>query len=159
MYTVDTCPHYGCGDCKYFRVDANRNENLCKRIDHKKIKFAIPWFKSYDCGQNFHIPCNEFEPKYMQYADAKEWDGFDNFWEMYVKTWLPYQDENKLIWFCMNNNTNIEYGVPMKAFIEGHMMSDNVLLAIKRRYYKRTKDSFGYKLITEDIDGVEINGE
>lgn len=159
MYTVDTCPHYGCGDCKYFRIDADRNESLCKRIDHKKVKFAIPWFKSYDCGQNFHIPCNDFEPKYMHYADAKSWDGFDNFWETYVKAWLPYQDENKLIWFCINNDTNIEYGLPMKVFIQGNMISDNTLLATKKRYYKRTKEGFGYKLITEDINGVEINGE
>lgn len=159
MYTVDTCPHYGCGDCKYFRVDADRNESLCKRIDHKKVKFAIPWFKSYDCGQHFHLPCNDFEPKHMEYADAKEWSGFDNFWNAYKEAWLPYKNEHKLTWFCLNDNKNVRYGVPIKSFVEGTMIQNNKLMAVKKAYYKRVKDFIGYELLYEDIkDGVDLNG-
>ena len=43
----------GCGECKYFNVKASLPgvESTCKRLDHKMVKFAGPWFKSYDCGQ------------------------------------------------------------------------------------------------------------
>ena len=36
------------------------------------------------------------------------------------------------------------------------MIQDNKLMAEKKRYYKKTKEGFGYKLIYEDVDGVEI---
>lgn len=34
----------------------------------------------------------------------------------------------------------------------------NKMCAIKKQYYKRTNTDIGYKLITEDIKGVNING-
>ena len=131
MYTVDTCPHYGCKDCKFFRVDADRNESLCKRIDHKTIKFAVPWFKSYDCGQYFHLPCADFIPKHIEYADAKEWTNFEDFWDVYVKAWLPYQNEDILVWFCLNDDNSVRYGVPLDRFKDNTMIKDNILMAIK----------------------------
>lgn len=156
MYTVDNCPHYGCGNCKYFKVDADRSESLCKRLDHKSVKFAVPWFKSYDCGQSYHLPCDDFEPKHMDYVDAKEWTGFADFWQAYVQAWLPYQNEDILLWFTLHGDTMVEYGVPLKMFLDGSMIQGNTLMAKKKRYYKRTKEGFGYKLIYEEIDGIEI---
>ena len=170
MYTVDNCPHFGCGDCVYFRVDADRvnadqininQENiLCKRIDHKKVKFAISWFKSYDCGQSFHLPCADFIPKHLDYADAKEWSGFEDFWKVYVKAWLPYENEDILLWFCLNDDTQVRYGVPLKKFLDGTMIQDGILMAIKKQYYKRQhKNDIGYTIINEEINGVQIDGE
>lgn len=157
MYTVNNCPHYGCGDCVYFKVDADRAESLCKRINHKKIKFAVPWFKSYDCGQSFHLPCNAFMPKYMERADAKDWTNFEDFWRAYVKAWLPYQNEDILVWFCINDDITVRYGVPLKSFLDGTMIKDNKLMAIKKQYFKRTnRNEIGYTIINEDIQSVEL---
>lgn len=58
----DTCYHVGCGDCEFFRVNADREESRCKRIDHKRIRFYVPWFKSYDCGQRSAVMCADFKP-------------------------------------------------------------------------------------------------
>ena len=30
-----------CGQCKWFKVGADRTPSTCKRIDHKHIKFAF----------------------------------------------------------------------------------------------------------------------
>ena len=34
MYTIEDCPHFMCQDCKYFKINADKEESLCKRIGH-----------------------------------------------------------------------------------------------------------------------------
>lgn len=153
MYTVDTCPHVGCKDCAYFKVNADLNgiESICKRIDHKKVKFAIPRFKSYDCGC-FHIPCGDFIPKHPEHADFKDWTNFNDFWKVYVETWLPYGNENITVAFTINGDTSVRYHVPLSKFIDGTMIIDGVLQAIEKTYY-----AHHYNIVHEKIDGVVIN--
>lgn len=164
MYTIDNCPHFGCGDCLYFDVNAERDNvvSICKRIDHKNVKFAEPYFKSYDCGQHYHIPCGDFIPKHLDYADAKEWTNFNDFWNAYVKAWLPYENENITIPFTINDNTDVRYHVPLKRFIDGTMIMDGFLQATEKTYMKRTVIDLGVQLYTvvhEEINGVKIGGE
>lgn len=162
MYTVDTCPHVGCGDCAYFKVNADLDgvESTCKRIDHKKVKFAIPWFKCYDCGMNsLHIPCGDFIPAHPEYADFREWTNFSDFWKVYVETWLPYKNENITLPFTINGDTSVRYHVPLSKFIDGTMIVDGVLQAVEKTYCKRDKVECGvqlYKIIHKKIDGVLI---
>ena len=161
MYTIDNCPHFGCKDCLYFNVNADREnvKSTCKRIDHKIIKFYTPHFKSYDCGQFSHIPCGDFIPKDLNRADCSGWTNFNDFWNVYVETWLPYRDENTTIPFIINGNRDVVYHVPLKRFIDGTMIENGVLQAIEKTYTKRTKIDFGvqlYTIVHEKINGVKL---
>lgn len=161
MYTVDTCPHVTCKDCLFYNIkaDLESEKSICKRIDHKMVKFADPWFACYTCGQ-YHIPCCDFIPKHPEYEDFKEWTGFADFWPVFVKAWLPYEDENITVPFILNGNKEIRYHVPLCRFIDGTMLRGGILHAIEKTYYKRGAVEHGvqlYDLIHEKINGVKIN--
>lgn len=142
--------NYRCRDCRFHR------EN-CKRIDHKTVKFAVPWFKSYDC--DFGTVCSDFLPKeYMKYA-CEHWTEFDEYWGVLVDQWLPYKNTNILVYFTLHDDTSIRYGVPLLDYVYGNMIEDGVLKAVEKMYYKQSRNSpIGYKLIREPIQGVCING-
>ena len=86
MYTIEDCPHFMCQDCKYFKINADREESLCKRIDHKKVKFYKSPFSSYHCGEH-HIICHDFEPKHPEYADFQNWNGIDDYLNTFIESW------------------------------------------------------------------------
>lgn len=137
------CENYSCGDCKYFRINADRNESLCKRIDHKKIKFYMPWFASYDCGQTMHIVCSDFEPVEWHMYACKTWTCFEDYWRQYKETWLPYGDIGTTLGFM--------------DFINGTMVKNGVLKAVERMYFKHNVNcTTNYELIHEKINGVKI---
>ena len=50
----------------------------------------------------------------------------------------------------------MRYGVRLMDFVNGTMMDGDVLKAVEKTYYKQTREGFGYKLIRETIDGVNI---
>lgn len=144
MYTVDTCPHLGCKDCLYNGVN-------CKRIGGVNVEFARPWFASQPSG--FHVPCNSFEPKHPEYADLKEWTNYDDFFKVYEEAWLVNKREFP---FTINGDKSVRYYVPFEKFIDGSMIVDGKLMATYKQYYKQTREGFGYKLVTEEINGVEL---
>ena len=142
-YNIDDCPHFGCGDCKYFRK--------CKRVDGNSLQFAKQWFL---CETSWtHIPCKDFEHAHPEYADMKKWTNFEDFWNAYKKAWLPYEDESIEIPFVVNGEKSVRYYVPLKKFLDGTMIKNGKLLATKKKYYKQTREGFGYKLITEEVVG------
>lgn len=132
------------GQCKHFNVRANLPgvQSTCKRLDHKHVKFAVPWFKSYDCGQTASHVCKEFEP-----ADTQVW--LKNYWN---PSYLYYYAPEGVVWLTLDDDTSIRYGVPAKDFYEGTFMNnDGSLKWIKKQYYKRSRKSpIGYELVTED---------
>lgn len=146
--------NYHCGNCKYFRVDADRNESLCKRIDHKSVKFHTPWFKSYDCNQHNGIICSDFIPASWYINAVKEWNGFEEYWENYVEQWLPYKKTDTTVSFIINGDRSVSYQVKLLDFIYNTMFDEyGYLKAVSKRYYKRDKtSSIGYRLITEKVD-------
>ena len=151
--------NYHCGNCKYFNVKADLDgvESICKRIDHKKVKFAVPWFKSYDCHQSSGIVCSDFKPaSWCKYA-CKIWRGFEHYWKGYVDQWLPYKDIETTVGFTLNGNTEVRYKVKLMDFVNGTMFDGNKLKAIEKEYYNiDRKDVLGYRLVREKIDGVNI---
>lgn len=157
MYQHDV-PNLHCGNCKFFKVDADRNESSCKRIDHKTIQFGRPWFKSYDCHQHTGTICSDFLPANWCISIKNEWKGFDYFWPNYVQQWLPYGNIEMLIPFFANGDTDNKYMVPLMEFVNGTMLDGNKLKAVQKVYYKRDNDpnGYGYKLVKEPIDGVCI---
>ena len=146
-YNIDDCPHFGCGDCKYFRK--------CKRVDGNSLQFAKQWFL---CETSWtHIPCKDFEHAHPEYADMKKWTNFEDIWNAYKKAWLPYEDESIEIPFVVNGEKSVRYYVPLKKFLDGTMIKNGKLLATKKKYYKKTREGFGYKLTAEEIfEGIDL---
>lgn len=144
MYTVDDCPHIGCKDCLF-------NGENCKRIGGTNLEFVRPWFASQPSG--FHIPCNSFVPKHPEYADMKEWTNYDDFLPVYMEAWWSGR---KRCGFMINGDRSVWYFVPLEKFIDGTMIQDGKLMATHKEYYKRTREGFGYKLVSEEIDGVML---
>lgn len=150
--------NYHCGSCKYFKVNADREESTCKRIDHKKIQFTIPWFKSYDCGQFSGVVCSDFIPADWHIDAVKNWTTFEEYWDNFVEQWLPYCDMDTLYYFTINGDKDMRYGIPLRDYVYGTMWEGNKFKAVEKVYYKKDKDSkgSGRKIVRERIDGVII---
>jgi hypothetical protein len=144
--------HYHCGDCEFF--------HSCKRIDHANVKFAVPWFKSYDKNQFSGIICSDFCPAQWNVYAHKNWNGFEYYWPRYVEQWLPYSNTNSLVFFTLHDDTSVRYGVPLMNFVYGDMFDGDLLKAVEKVYYKRSNSSpIGYKLVHEKINGININNK
>ena len=141
--------HLGCGDCKHCNPSADLEgvESKCKRLDHKHLQFAVPWFKSYDCGQQNSSICSDFEP---------------NEWELWLyRHWKPeFLEEEKgkgsstiprYVGLCIDKDQSVRYFVKAEDFYYGTFLNeDGSLKWIKKMYYKQSRKSpIGYKLITE----------
>lgn len=153
----DAIGHLFCGDCKFWGCG---NDYCQKRIDHKNVRFAIPWFKSYDAHQHSGCICSDFEPASFCVFTCSAWTGFWDYWEWYSKIWIPYGNTDILTYFTMGEDTSVRYGVPLMDFVNGTMYDGSRLKAVEKMYYKkhRHKDrtKFPYELIREKIEGVGI---
>ena len=151
----DTCYFVGCGSCKHFNVrsDLDGVEPTCKRIDHKHIQFAKPWFKSYDCGMQSSIMCNDFEPS--------EWCVYlYNHWTDPID-YACMGDESRIsgkLYLCLDKDQSVRYAVKMRDFWYNTFLNeDGSLKWIEKMYYKRSKKSpIGYELVREDHEGNRI---
>ena len=132
-----------CGQCKWFKVDADRTTSTCKRIDHKHIRFAFPWFKSYDCGQFAPFVCKDFEPSDTCPWLKDHWKGWDDYWQG--------EEPSGTISFILDGDTSIRYKVSRKDFVDGTFLDpEGNLKWIEKEYYKQSrKSSIGYVLIHE----------
>ncbi len=162
MYTIDTVPNLDCGHCKHFNVKADLPGEVssCKRIDHKTIKFYTPWFKCYDCGMH-HMICSDFEPRHPEYADFRDWEGFDEAFPVWMDAWLPYRKKTD-IGFILNGDRTTVYYVPFDTFVYGPLVVDGMLQTTGKTTCARDKVDHGvqlYKRVYEKIDGVTIAGE
>lgn len=134
------------GECVHFKVDADRNESTCKRLDHKHIKFWKPYFKSYDCGQFMGNVCRDFEPRKESVPWLyNHWQGWDDYWDG------EEPKPNETIPLVLDGNFSVMYHVLKTDFINNTFLNDDGSLKwIKRQYYKRSRKSpIGYELVTE----------
>jgi hypothetical protein len=141
-------PHYFCGDCVHWNF-----RGPCKGLDHNSIRFAAPYFKSYDAGQHSGIICSKFQPYIGLYAFT-QWTNFEDFWPKYVECWIPYADVNILMWFVLHNDTKMRYGVPLMDYVNVTMIENGFLKAVQKYYYKHSKNN--HRLVYEKINGVRI---
>lgn len=166
--TIDEfeCPHYSCKDCAYFKLVTPQNPCGCnRRFDHSKMEYAHPWF-NHSPEENGCI-CRDFEPDGSYPAGLAYWHGYDHYIEWKKRQDIEeYGSEEKynrlkyrinLIGFELKQEPNARYYVCLEDYINGTMWDGNGLKAIEKRYYKQTKNGFGYKWIREEIDGVEVN--
>lgn len=146
----DAFPALGCGLCKFFKVNADREESLCKRLDHKQIRFYHPWFKSYDCGQFSQNLCADFKPNFSAVpALEKIWCGVD----AYVGN-IPEAGTTALY---LGGDTNVQYKVRTKDFYDGSFMNGDSIRCVEKSYYKiDRKSTTGYRLVREHFDTPEM---
>lgn len=155
----DAWPCLQCGQCQHFKVRAEMEgvESSCKRLDHKHIRFAVPWFKSYDCGQHGGAVCDDFTPREDCKYLYEHWTGFYDYWG-------PVSDTD-LLGLVLDGETSVRWYVRYKDFVEGTFLDDaGNLKWVKKMYYKQCKKTprypTDYKLMVELPDGtVHVNGE
>lgn len=135
-----------CGLCKHFDVNADRPNvvSRCKRLDHKKIKFAKSYFMSYDCGQHSGgCVCRDFEPaKWAKYIHA-HWTTYDDFFGE-IK-------DNETVPLVIDNDFSVRYHVLKRDFVNGTFTNaDGTLKWVYKMYYKQSRKAFsGYELVKE----------
>ena len=134
-----------CGDCKHFSVSADRQESKCKRIDHKTIKFAIPWFQLYDCGEFKCSICNDFVPQERCVWLHKNWTKVEDFIN------VPTLNNSDTVALTLNNDTSLCYYVSSYDWFYGSFLNkDGTLRWLKKCYYRQSRKSpIGYELVWE----------
>ena len=143
----------GCGSCVHFKANADMDgvKSECLRLDHKFIKFAVPWFKSYDCGQHSAIMCEDFYPN--------DSSGLKDHWT----TPLDYAAGGDIerirnarggVWVTVGGNTSVRYMIPWIIFWKLPIGIDENYEPsgwTRKQYYKRDSNSpTGYRLVTEE---------
>lgn len=141
-----------CGDCKYFGFDSPGHTPCQKRIDHKTVRFSVPWFKSYDCNQHIGVICSEFEPKSVYKSIFQTWRGFDYYWTRYVEQW----NTPRYMSFILDGNKKIRYNVKTEDFVFGNLFVDGKLNAYERVYCVLDRKSpIGWRLVQEPWNPTE----
>lgn len=146
----DMNSHLGCGDCKYCdpKGDMDSIKSSCKRIDHKHYQFAVPWFKSYDCGQLGGGVCADFEPNEWELWLFRHWkpEFINKEYGMMGSSCKP-----RTVSLCIDKNQSIRYHVYAEDFFNNTFKNeDGSLKWIYKEYYKRSKkSSIGYELVKE----------
>lgn len=159
-FRADEMYHLRCRECLYHKCDADCDgvESVCKRIDHKAIRFYKPWFKSYDCG-TYHLICRDFEPHLLRWPLGREvWRGYDDYRALMKEigeSWAT--GKMKTMWFQLRNDDFKDaYEVDTEDFINGTMIRDGYLMCRKKWYYKTDRTNpVGYKLTAEDTEPVK----
>lgn len=161
--TIDEfeCPRYKCKDCVYFKYCLPNNENIgCShRFDHRKMEYVHPWFVS--SPEQYGPICSDFKPDGLYKAALPYWHGIEHYleWKKRQDAELQggkYHEKEVRIGFEIRSYPEERYYVKFDDYFYGKMWDGNKLKAFMKKYYKRTKDGFGYKLVTEYIDGVEV---
>lgn len=147
-------PCLQCGQCRFFNVKADMPDvqSTCKRLDHKHIKFAKPWFKSYDCGQFGGCICKDFEPSPKCVYLYVHWLSYNDYFK-------SDPDDSSLISLVLDNDFSTWYFVKKKDFVNNTFLNpDGTLKWVKKMYYKVSrKNPIGYQLVNEYPDGRIIN--
>lgn len=169
MYpTIDEfeCPRYKCKDCVHFKFVTPQNPHGCnRRFDHSKMEYAHLWFVNVPEERGF--PCSDFEPNGSYLAALPYWHGFEH-WREWMRRQNREDDPRPQDMIDRLNKgfvphiafepkgKEIRYRVKLDDYIYGTMFEGNKLKAYEKVYYKRRKEGFGYKLVHEKIDGVEV---
>lgn len=148
----EECCCLQCGECQHFQVDADRRETTtCKRLDHKKYKFAVPWFKSYDCGQYSQTICSDFIPVKWSVWLYSHWTNIEDWIAGYEKEEHKSFFDKQYVALCIDGDTSVRYYVNKKDYFYNCFIDERGELKwIKRCYYKQSRKSpIGYQLVWE----------
>ena len=134
-----------CSDC--------RNTHHCPNLQHPRISIRKAAFSCYANS----LPCLKFEPMFKvheaQTKDMVLW------WRAFEQEWLPKPLEKSTVPLIIDNDRSVWYHIHLSDWITGTFIDDNgYLKAFEKQYLKQTKGGFGYKLVTEQINGISLNG-
>lgn len=131
-----------CSDCK--------NKPHCPNFQHLRISLRKGPFSC--CADS--LPCLNFEPVFKvleaQTKDMHLW------WRAYEAEWLPKPLEKSTVSLVIDKDENAWYHIHLSDWIAGAFIDNGRLKAFEKQYFTRTKDAFGYKLVTEQINGVSL---
>ena len=151
-------------------AEANDVDNFrCRDCAHtdqcewKKIPGMKPAKPHWIVDEYPTVPCSAFEPTSWHVRGREVWRGFWDWWNRYVDQWLCKPPDKILVYFTVNNDASVRYGVPLMDYVNRQMISGDralaTLKAVEKQYYKRAKnDPIGMKLIREKITGVRLLG-
>ena len=131
MYTnCDEWIRIECKQCKYFKVNADMEnvESTCKRLDHKRLRFAKKIFMSYDCGCCDVNTCADFEP------DEKKAPWLYNHWNDVKKQIIPY-GKNDYVTLNVDGNADVRYLVRGTDFYNNTFINKDGSLKWISKYY------------------------
>lgn len=83
------------------------------------VRFAHPWFKTYDCNQFTGVICSDFEPAERCVYLARTWRGFDYYWPRFLDQWGSGQGKTGNVAFTLDGNTKVRYHVKTEYFVYG----------------------------------------
>lgn len=87
----------------------------------------------------------------------ENWQGFEDWYEKYKRDWDDRPIENKTVTFVLDGNEKVRYHVKLSDFIWGDLFDEGGnFKAIFKQYYKRSDKGCGYKLVTEELNGLEV---
>lgn len=146
-----------CGNCMYFNVKADlpEEESRCRRLDHKTYRFAMPYFRCYDCGQYNSNICREFRPNTVYKYLEDQWTDFDD--------WTNGKIHEGYVGITVGGDKTVRYYVRYRDFVYGtHVNPDGSLNWVKKCYYKQTRENeIGYKLVCvcnqEGVKSMEVS--
>lgn len=154
MYPDGEVDNLHCGNCKHFGHVGPGRTPCRKRIDHETVRFAKPWFKTYDCNQFTGVVCSDFEPAERCVFIARTWRGFDYYWPRFVEQW----GAPRYIPFTLDGNEKVNYHVKTEHFVFGdRLFVAGRLNAYERQFYVQDRSSpVGYRLVTQPWDPLAI---
>ena len=108
-------------------------------------------------GREYAPICRDFQMVSYRICDREKWIDFDTWQSAWIEQWCNGEPP-KLVWFHVDGIDNIAYGVPYEMYVDGCHVQGNVLLAVEKMFYRRTRQNdIGYELITEKLTkGVEF---
>lgn len=132
-----------CSDC--------RNTHLCPNLQNPRISIRKATFA---CCAN-SLPCLKFEPMFKVY-EAQTQD-MSLWWKAFETDWLPKPLEKSTVPLIIDNDKKVWYHIHLSDWIAGTFLDDSYLKAFEKQYFKMTKGGCGYKIVTEQINGIYLN--
>lgn len=138
-------PNLRCRDCIFCETE------LCRRVNYRSLDFYHRAFASATSSREWQYVCRDFQMAPYMVRERDEWPGFDSWQAIWVRQWLDGHLP-KLMWFHVNGNSNVDYGVPYDTYVEGHHIQGNLLMATVRRFtFPLRRSSRGYRLFYEEL--------
>lgn len=134
-----------CSDC--------RNGRCCPNLRNTRVQPA----KAHFCCRADPVPCLKFEPVFKVYEDQTK--DMRSWWTEFEEQWLPKPVSKCTIALVVDGDTTVRYRLHLQDWINGTLFEGNKVRVFEKIYYRRTRTGCGLRLVTEQIDGIVLEGE
>lgn len=131
-----------------------RNEGTCKREKVGSYVFKKNPFSAERCCLYYCKDC--VPPSSHKYIMAR-WINADHYREQEKAELGEHYRKPRYVSYIVNSDKDTYYHVRYDDFYNGNLIRpDGKFNAYEKQYYKRVRTGCGYRLITEEVDGVEL---